>query len=95
MRWREFVAGLGSVAAMASRPVAVRAQQPKRMRHVGVLTGLPEDISEVMVGAFARSLESLGWVEGENIRICLSLTSRPPRRSVSLCRRACSISPMR
>ena len=69
MRRREFVAGLGSVAAMASRPVAVRAQQPKRMRHVGVLTGLPENISEAMVGAFARSLESLGWVEGENIRI--------------------------
>jgi len=69
MRRREFVAGLGSVAAVAGRPVAVRAQQPKRMRHVGVLTGLPEDISEVMVGAFARSLESLGWVEGENIRI--------------------------
>jgi putative tryptophan/tyrosine transport system substrate-binding protein len=66
MRRRGFIA---AVAAITAWPVFGHAQQTERVRRVGVLTALPKDISEAMVGAFARSLESLGWDEGKNIRI--------------------------
>ena len=66
MRRREFVAIFGGAAAW---PLAGHAQQPERVRHVGMLTALAEEISGAMVGTLARSLEGLGWVEGKNIRI--------------------------
>jgi len=40
MTRREFIAALGSAAAW---PLAARAQQPERMRRIGVLSGLGED----------------------------------------------------
>jgi len=66
VRRREFVAIFGGAAAW---PLAGHAQQPERVRHVGMLTALAEEISGAMVGTLARSLEGLGWVEGKNIRI--------------------------
>src|SRR5271169_3857493 len=65
---REFIAGLGSAAAW---PLAVRAQQPNRVRHVGVLMNViledPGGPAEVM--AFRQGLTELGWIEGRNIDI--------------------------
>src|SRR3984957_5083759 len=67
MRRREFIALLGG-AAVAS-PRSARAQQPDRIRRVGVLTGLAEDDpnSKARLGAFRQGLEKLGWSEGRNI----------------------------
>ena len=69
MRRREFIKVLaGSAAAW---PLAVRAQQPERMRRIGVLIGLTESDTEgqARVAALKRGLEQAGWVNGKNARI--------------------------
>jgi putative tryptophan/tyrosine transport system substrate-binding protein len=55
----------------AAWPLAARAQQPDRMRRIGVLTGFAEDdrTGQGVVAAFRQRLASLGWVEGGNVRI--------------------------
>src|SRR5690349_2247036 len=67
MRRRNFIAGLASVGLWA--PVA-QAQQPERMRRIGVLMAHPESDPEFQdyVAAFRESLRKLGWIEGHNIR---------------------------
>ena len=68
MRRRRFLAALTGAAAW---PLAGRAQQPERMRRVGVLLPWPEKdpVAQSSVKAFAHALARFGWVEGENIRI--------------------------
>jgi len=67
---REFIAGLGSAAAL---PVVVRAQQPERMRHIGVLMPWEENDPEGKRrhSAFIQALADLGWTDGRNVRIDL------------------------
>jgi putative ABC transport system substrate-binding protein len=69
MRRREFIALLGGAAA--GWPLAARAQQPERMRLVGVLATLAEGDPEVKawLAAFEEGLQKLGWRQGRNIRI--------------------------
>ena len=69
MRRREFITLLGGAAA--AWPVAARAQQPDRMRRIGVLTPFAADDSEghARLTAFAQGLQQLGWTVGQNIRI--------------------------
>src|SRR5271170_5100661 len=68
MRRREFIAGLGGAATW---PLAAWAQQPERVRHVGVLMNVVQDdpggLAEVT--AFRQELMELGWIEGRNIDI--------------------------
>ena len=66
---RKFLATLGG--AVATWPLAARAQQPERMRRVGVLAGLAEDDPEMRarLAAFRQGLEKRGWSEGRNVRI--------------------------
>jgi len=65
---RAFVTLLGGVVAW---PLAARAQQPERMRRVGVLMNLTADDPEASerVTAFAQGLQQLGWTAGHNMRI--------------------------
>jgi putative ABC transport system substrate-binding protein len=68
MKRREFISLLGAVA---SWPLAARAQQPEQMRRIGVLTNLVADDPEAQarVGAFLQGLQELGWAVGRNMRI--------------------------
>jgi ABC-type uncharacterized transport system substrate-binding protein len=69
MRRREFITLLGS--GVAGWPLAARAQQPDRVRRVGVLMNLavgdPE--GEARIAAFVQALQRLGWSDGRNLRI--------------------------
>jgi hypothetical protein len=55
----------------AGWPIAALAQQPERLRHVGVLIDFPENdpFTRGIVSAFKQALAGFGWVEGKNIRI--------------------------
>ena len=68
MRRREFLGVLGGAAAW---PLAARAQQPERMRRIGVLLPAAADDAEFQarVGAFLQALALLGWTIGRNVRI--------------------------
>jgi putative ABC transport system substrate-binding protein len=65
---RAFIAVL-SVAA--TWPLSGYAQQPERMRRVGVLIAFAQNdpLIQESVTAFAQSLTRFGWIEGKNIRI--------------------------
>src|SRR5262249_35428219 len=69
MRRRQFISLLGGAAA--AWPLAARAQQPERVRRIGVLTNFASDdpAEQSRVLAFAQALAQSGWTEGRNIRI--------------------------
>ena len=66
MKRREFVAILGAAAAW---PLAGYAQQPERIRRVGVLVPWQENDARAGVAALGTALAGFGWVEDKNIRI--------------------------
>src|SRR5271168_1715416 len=68
MRRREFIAGLGSAAAW---PVVARAQQPGRMRRIGVLmfVSMDDPVGQSDIATFRQALRELGWTEGRNVTI--------------------------
>jgi putative ABC transport system substrate-binding protein len=57
--------------AAAAWPLAARAQQPERMRRIGVLMYMPADDAEgqARLAALSEALQQLGWSEGRNLRI--------------------------
>jgi putative tryptophan/tyrosine transport system substrate-binding protein len=68
MKRRDFIAGLGAAAAW---PLTSRAQQPERVRRVGVL--MPFAAGDVeghaRVAAFLQEMQQLGWTDGRNMRV--------------------------
>jgi putative ABC transport system substrate-binding protein len=69
MRRREFITLLGG--AGAAWPLAARAQQPERMRRIGVLMGSAESDRDAQAWymAFREGLQKLGWLDGRNTQI--------------------------
>ena len=68
-RRREFITLLGGAAA--AWPLTARAQQPDRMRRIGVLLPATADDVEFQarVGAFLQGMGQLDWTIGRNLRI--------------------------
>jgi putative ABC transport system substrate-binding protein len=68
MRRRAFITMLGGAAAW---PLAARAQQSERMRHIGVLTPGTADnpVLQERNASFLQALQQLGWTVGRNLRI--------------------------
>jgi putative tryptophan/tyrosine transport system substrate-binding protein len=67
MRRREFITFLG--AAAAAWPLAARAQQPDRVRRIGVLLPYIESDSQAQarVTALQAALQQRGWAYGRNV----------------------------
>jgi putative ABC transport system substrate-binding protein len=67
MRRRDFISLIGGAATW---PVAVRAQQPERVRRIGVLMNTTADADQqANVTTFRQALQQLGWTDGHNVRI--------------------------
>ena len=68
MKRRAFIAGLGGAAAW---PVVARAQQPERVRRIGVLMNSAADDpdGQARLTGFLQGLQEFGWTAGRNIRI--------------------------
>jgi len=69
MRRREFITLLGGAAV--AWPLTAVAQQPDRIRRVGVLLSIAETDPDAQrrIQAFQQGLEELGWTEGRNVRV--------------------------
>jgi putative ABC transport system substrate-binding protein len=65
---RTFITLLGGAAAW---PLAARAQQPARMRRIGVLMsgGASDPERQLWLAAFLQGLQQLGWSESRNVQI--------------------------
>jgi ABC-type uncharacterized transport system substrate-binding protein len=68
MKRRDFITLLGGTAA--AWPLAARAQQPERVRRIGLLMGTADDPEgQARVTALKQGLQELGWTDGRNIQI--------------------------
>ena len=64
---RDFIKAVGGAAVW---PIAAHAQNSARLRHVGVLSGFPENSeTRKSSAAFQERLEAAGWISGRNVRI--------------------------
>lgn len=68
MRRRKFIALIGGAAVW---PLATHAQQPERMRRIGVLTFLTEDdpATKPRIAALIEGLQQLDWTVGRNVQV--------------------------
>jgi putative ABC transport system substrate-binding protein len=75
---REFIMLLGGAAV--AWPIAARAQQPERVRRIGIIVATTADDAEFQawVGAFLQALALLGWAIGRNMRIDTRWASANP-----------------
>ena len=93
MKRRDFITLLGGAAV--AWPLAVRAQQPERMRRIGVLVAYAESDPEAQarIAAFRQGLRELGWTEGRNLRMELGWGTGDPDRARTLATELISIAP--
>jgi putative tryptophan/tyrosine transport system substrate-binding protein len=93
MTRREFITLLGGAAV--AWPCVAYAQQPERMRRIGVLMGNPEGDPRVQANltALREGLQSLGWIEGRNIRIDYRLAGADPEKARTFARELVGMTP--
>ena len=75
MRRRAFVAALGAAAAF---PVVARAQQPAKMKRIGLLRAAPQPEHELT--AFLRALTERGYVQGRDFVLVSQVGDARPER---------------
>ncbi len=62
---------VGALISLVAWPLAARAQQPDRMRRIGVLMSntASDPLTQTRETVFAQALKEFGWVEGRNLNI--------------------------
>jgi len=93
VRRREFISLIGSVAA--AWPLAARAQQPDRVRLIGVLMAYAQSdrVAQSWLAAFRGALAKLGWTEGSNLRIELRWSAADADRMRTLAKELVDLRP--
>ena len=71
MRRRDFITVIAGLGAVWLLTLTARAQQPQRMRRIGVIIpGTADDAEyQARMAAFLQELQQLGWSDGRNVRI--------------------------
>jgi putative tryptophan/tyrosine transport system substrate-binding protein len=92
MRRREFIAALGGATTFA---FAARAENPERVRRVGVLIYGAEDdpVTMTRVDGLRQGLEKLDWVEGRNLRMDFRFGAADPGRIRTYAKELVSLAP--
>jgi ABC-type uncharacterized transport system substrate-binding protein len=69
MRRRDFIKAFSGCAA--AWPLTLHAQEPDKIRQIGVITSFARDDPESQLrhAAFVAALQQLGWADGRNVRI--------------------------
>jgi putative ABC transport system substrate-binding protein len=90
---RELLVALGGAAA--AWPLAARAQQPDRMRRIGVLMPFAEDDldAQANIAAFRQMLQMLGWTDSRNVRIDYRWGGGKPERIAAYARELVALKP--
>jgi putative tryptophan/tyrosine transport system substrate-binding protein len=68
MRRREFIGLVGGAAVWS---LGVHAQQPEKVRRIGVLMNFKENDPEgtAWLSRFTDGIRGLGWTDGRNVRM--------------------------
>jgi putative ABC transport system substrate-binding protein len=92
MKRREFITLLGGAVAW---PLAARAQQPEKMRHLGVLVSGSEQDPEMQarIAGLRDGLQRFGWSPDVNLRIDYRFASASPRQAQQLAKELISLRP--
>jgi putative tryptophan/tyrosine transport system substrate-binding protein len=90
---REVLCTLASAAV--TWPLAARAQQPARMRLIGVLVGNAEsdEVAQSWLTVFRGALTKLGWTEDSNLRIELRWSAGDADRMRTLAKELVDLRP--
>src|ERR1700730_7341537 len=74
---RQFISVLGG--ASLAWPLVARAQQPERVRRIGILMPFAESepLGQAQYAAFWEGLQKFGWTEGRNIRVDARFATNP------------------
>jgi putative ABC transport system substrate-binding protein len=89
MRRRDFITLIG--VGVAAWPILARAQQPERVRRIGVL--MADQRAQSYVTAFRGALKTLGWAEGSNLKIELRWGDGDPDRIRTLAKELVDLRP--
>src|SRR5262245_11155074 len=92
-RRREFVALLGGAAAAWA--LAARAQEPGRVRRIGVLsaTAMNDPSQTAQLDTLRQGLDRLGWVEGRNLQIVLRYSEARLGRAQAIAKELVALRP--
>jgi ABC-type uncharacterized transport system substrate-binding protein len=71
MRRRDVITLLGGAASSVAWPLAARAQQPERIRRIGVLSPFAQSdlLAQANLKAFRQALQKLGWTDNRNLSV--------------------------
>ncbi|MGB8604919.1 ABC transporter substrate binding protein, partial [Bradyrhizobium sp.] len=85
MKRRDFITLLGGAAV--SYPLSIQAQQPKKVRRIGVLwhAGSAQE-EDVYLRVLTKAFNDLGYVEGKNIELEHRFPAEQPERFRTLAR---------